>query len=92
MVASEVATNGDERTGTSERGRANMTSKHDERTRRANTTYEMSGEKQSVPKFSGPSDNFRFWATRIKAFLAEKDLEQVLEWEDEDVPDTTESV
>lgn len=43
----------------------------------------MADDRQTVPKFRGPPDNFKFWATRIRALLAEKDLDEVLEWEED---------
>lgn len=42
----------------------------------------------TVPIFRGPKDNFLFWSTRIKSILAEKDVEDALDWDNDEVPNT----
>lgn len=50
----------------------------------------MSEDKILVPYYSGPRDNFLFWATRIMAILDEKEIDTTIEWEKDYVPSTGE--
>ena len=49
-------------------------------------------DKNSIPRYTGPKDNFLFWAARVKAILAEKEIDETIEWPEEKVPSTDEEV
>ena len=41
----------------------------------------MMDNKQTIPRFGGQQDNLLFWATRVKAILAEEEALDKLDWE-----------
>lgn len=49
-------------------------------------------DKQTIPRFNGPPENVKFRATRIKALLAEKEIDNVLDWNEDEIPKTSTAV